>query len=58
MTQVVYVKEYRESSAAIRLGDPIYKQSRDDERIRIGVAPNWLLLVPIIGLALWLVIEK
>jgi len=57
MVQIVYVKEYQPSSAALQLGDPIYGRSVDDEHIRIG-APNWLILIPFVGLFLWLVTRE
>jgi len=50
---VVYVDEYQPSSAYLRLGqDPIYKTSRDDERIWIRrlVVPSPIGILIVFGL--------
>jgi len=49
--QVVYVNEYQPSSASLKIDDPIYKVSSDDEKIRVGkiAVPSPLLFaIPII----------
>lgn len=57
---VVYVDEYQPSSARLLLGqDPIYKTSKDDERIRIRrlAAPSPIGILIIFGL-LYLITRK
>lgn len=61
MAEIVYVKEYQPSSATLKIGgDPIYRESRENELIRVlaPVAPNFLLIVLLGGFAAWLVMTE
>lgn len=59
---VVYVDEYEPSCACLKLQDPIYKVSQDNEQIQVrkaGIPPTALYLLPIaiiggIAFAWWL----
>jgi hypothetical protein len=52
--QVIYVNEYQPSSATLKIGgDPIYKVSGDDEKIRVGkvAVPSPLLVaIPLLAI--------
>lgn len=60
MAQIVYVNEYQSSSATLEIGnDPIYRQSRGDEHIRVGAPlPTWVILIPLLGAVLWWVTKE
>ena len=50
--QVVYVNEYQPSSASLKINDPIYKLSKDDEKIRVGkiTLSPLLFAIPILAI--------
>ena len=59
---IVYVDEYEPSTASLKLTDPIYKVSQDNERITVGKVAlptvSWIVPVVVVGgiitIAWWL----
>jgi len=50
---IVYVDQYEPSTASLKLTDPIYKVSQDNEQIRVGRVAlptvSWLVPVMVVG---------